>query len=384
MPTLRRALRFAGRQAGAAASRWRHRTCVAHVHALRPGAWLLKMLVQQGRAVCATARLFAPCASRPRVACALLRAILFVCMAAPLYIAALRSGVRRSAGAPGGAFAATLAAQRGARSVPAGLERGQLQGSAAADGGRAPDAQNGARLEHSECLPARAQSYRGRVLIITSFGVAARQSACTNFWECLHLEAAMALLRLLAHSCSGQCQHQGSPRAPPSVQPRECARAGPSAYTPFGGSARDPHGSRLRDAPHSNGGLPPGPPAVHAQPDALPGAGGEAGGGEGGGFRARAAGGLEGDGGWRARAGMPGERAAGPPAHAPRGIHAQLPPAAEAVWHLNGERLPAQMPHLRDPARQASSHRLCRAPVCRAGRGMGAWRPPRSACTPTP
>ena len=85
---------------------------------------------------------------------------------------------------------------------------------------------------------------------------------------------------------------------------------------------------------------------------------------------------MEGDGGWRARAGMAGERAAGAPAHAPRGVHAQLPPAAEAVWHLNGERLPAQMPHLRDPPRQACSHLLCTA--CRA---MGVVCSPYSACS---
>lgn len=107
-----------------------------------------------------------------------------------------------------------------------------------------------------------------------------------------------------------------------------------------GNGARSMHAPASRLADLGAAGMPPPPPPPSVP---LPSGSGEAGGSEGLGYRFREHGGGEDQGGWRARAGIASSRGipAGAPARGPGGppgVHAQLPPAAEAVWHSNAER----------------------------------------------
>ena len=149
-----------------------------------------------------------------------------------------------------------------------------------------------------------------------------------------------------------------------------CTSAGPGASLPNGSAApRDAHSYPSAphsgpDAPHINGGYhgghvsargadpagsaplppPPPPPLGH-----VLGSGGEA----GPGLRLGPRYGGESESGWRAFAGVAGERGAS--SRGPGGLlgaHAQLPSAAEAVWHFNGERAPAQV---REPSSSSFS-----------------------------
>ena len=173
-----------------------------------------------------------------------------------------------------------------------------------------------------------------------------------------------------------------------------CASAGPGASLPNGSAApREAHSYPSAphsgpDAPHINGGYhgghasargadpagsppppPPPPPLGH-----VLGSGGEA----GPGLRSGPRYGGESEGGWRAFAGVAGER--GGSSRGPGGLlgaHAQLPPAAEAVWHFNGERAPAQV---RGPSSSSSS---CGPLLAKTFCGLGFCRAScdRSSCT---